>query len=595
MDDAPPVRVEKKISRAEGWRRRGPLLPALIFSIVVTQIPFLFTLYYSTQSWNLVRPGSRHFNGFDNYIEVFKDSQFREVVVNTVIMIVGTVIVSVILGLALALLLDRAFLGRGIVRTLLITPFLITPVAGALLWKTTMFDPVFGIVNFVLQPFGVGQVDWVSKFPLAAVMINLIWQWTPFMMLLILAGLQSMPRDILEAARVDGAKPFAMFRELTLPHLRRFIELGAVLGAIYLVNTFDAVYMMTSGGPRRGQFEPAVLHLPARVPRLRRRSSCGDGCRDSDRDHHRVDTCAPIDLQELHRQRGGGVMTAVETTSVTTDKPVVKKKKSSKFSPWSVVAWIAALGFFFPVFWMVLTAFKTEADAYTDPPKLFFTPTLEQFRAVLDSGLGTTLANSAFATGMSTILVLLLGVPAAFALSLRPVKKTQDVLFFFISTKMLPVVAAIVPLYVIVNDIGLLDNIWALVILYTSMNLPIAVWMMRSFFLEVPGELLEAASMDGASLWTSVREVILPLISPGIAATALICVIFSWNEFFFAVNLTAVQAQTIPVFLVGFITGEGLYWARLSAAATMAALPVILAGWFAQNKLVRGLSFGAIK
>lgn len=223
-------------------------MPALIFSIVVTQIPFLFTLYYSTQSWNLVRPGSRHFNGFDNYIEVFKDSQFREVAVNTVIMIVGTVIVSVILGLALALLLDRAFLGRGIVRTLLITPFLITPVAGALLWKTTMFDPVFGIVNFVLQPFGVGQVDWVSKFPLAAVMINLIWQWTPFMMLLILAGLQSMP-DILEAARVDGAKPFAMFRELTLPHLRRFIELGAVLGAIYLVNTFDAVYMMTSGGP----------------------------------------------------------------------------------------------------------------------------------------------------------------------------------------------------------------------------------------------------------------------------------------------------------------------------------------------------------
>lgn len=249
VDDAPPVRVEKKISRAEGWRRRGPLLPVLIFSIVVTQIPFLFTLYYSTQSWNLVRPGSRHFNGFDNYIEVFKDSQFREVAVNTVIMIVGTVIVSVILGLALALLLDRAFLGRGIVRTLLITPFLITPVAGALLWKTTMFDPVFGIVNFVLQPFGVGQVDWVSKFPLAAVMINLIWQWTPFMMLLILAGLQSMPRDILEAARVDGAKPFAMFRELTLPHLRRFIELGAVLGAIYLVNTFDAVYMMTSGGP----------------------------------------------------------------------------------------------------------------------------------------------------------------------------------------------------------------------------------------------------------------------------------------------------------------------------------------------------------
>ncbi|MFV9452209.1 carbohydrate ABC transporter permease [Rhodococcus sp. NM-2] len=245
------VRAHQKpsVSRAEGWRRRGPLLPALIFMIVITQVPFLFTLYYSTQSWNLVRPGSREFNGLNNYIDVFQDAQFRTVAVNTVIMIVGTVIISVILGLLLALLLDRAFLGRGIVRTLLITPFLVTPVAAALVWKTSMFDPVFGIINFVLSPFGVGQIDWVSRFPMAAVMTDLIWQWTPFMMLLILAGLQSMPRDILEAGRVDGAHAFQLFREITLPHLRRFIELGAVLGAIYLVNTFDAVYMMTQGGP----------------------------------------------------------------------------------------------------------------------------------------------------------------------------------------------------------------------------------------------------------------------------------------------------------------------------------------------------------
>ncbi|MGW0027467.1 carbohydrate ABC transporter permease [Rhodococcus sp. NPDC003383] len=240
---------EERVSRAEGWRRRGPLLPALIFTIVVTQVPFLFTLYYSTQSWNLVSPGSRRFVGLQNYVDVFQDSQFWQVAINTVVLIVGTVLVSVILGLMLALLLDRAFLGRGIARTLLITPFLVTPVAAALVWKTAMFDPVFGIVNFVLSPFGVGEVDWISRFPLPAVMIALIWQWTPFMMLLILAGLQSMPRDILEAGRVDGAGAFALFRELTLPHLRRFIELGTVLGAIYLVNTFDAIYMMTQGGP----------------------------------------------------------------------------------------------------------------------------------------------------------------------------------------------------------------------------------------------------------------------------------------------------------------------------------------------------------
>ena len=287
--------------------------------------------------------------------------------------------------------------------------------------------------------------------------------------------------------------------------------------------------------------------------------------------------------------------TTTERVSQTTDTAPVRKKKTTKFSPWGVVAWLVGLGFFFPVFWMVLTSFKAESDAATNPPKLFFVPTLDQYAAVFSQGIGPAMLNSVFATAMSTILVLLLGVPAAFALSLRPVRKTSDALFFFMSTKMLPVVAAILPLYVIVSNLGLLDNIWALVVLYTSMNLPIAVWMMRSFFLEVPGELLEAASLDGASLWRSVREVILPLVSPGIAATALICVIFAWNEFFLAVNLTAVNAQTMPVYLVGFIAGEGQYWAVLSAAATMAALPVILCGWFAQNKLVCGLSFGAIK
>jgi sorbitol/mannitol transport system permease protein len=287
--------------------------------------------------------------------------------------------------------------------------------------------------------------------------------------------------------------------------------------------------------------------------------------------------------------------TTAEKATATSDAVPVRKKKSKKFSPWAVVAWLVGLGFFFPVFWMVLTSFKQESDAATNPPKLFFVPTLDQYSAVFEQGIGPAMLNSVFATAMSTILVLLLGVPAAFALSLRPVRKTSDALFFFMSTKMLPVVAAILPLYVIVSNLGLLDNIWALVVLYTSMNLPIAIWMMRSFFLEVPGELLEAASLDGASLWRSVREVILPLVSPGIAATALICVIFAWNEFFLAVNLTAVNAQTMPVYLVGFIAGEGQYWAVLSAAATMAALPVILCGWFAQNKLVRGLSFGAIK
>jgi sorbitol/mannitol transport system permease protein len=276
-------------------------------------------------------------------------------------------------------------------------------------------------------------------------------------------------------------------------------------------------------------------------------------------------------------------------------RQVARKKRHKNSITWGIVGWVVGIVFFFPVLWMVITSFKTEAQAYTNTPTVIFSPTLSQFKTVFSSGLWPYVANSAFATILSTILVLVLATPCAFALSLRPVRKTRDVLFFFISTKMLPVVAAIIPIYIAARDLHMLDNIFTLVILYTAMNLPIAVWMMRSFLLEVPGELLEAAEMDGAPLRRTVTEVILPVVAPGLAATALICCIFAWNEFFFAVNITAARAATVPVFLVGFISSEGLYFAQLAAAATIATLPVVLAGWVAQRYLVRGLSFGAIK
>jgi sorbitol/mannitol transport system permease protein len=259
------------------------------------------------------------------------------------------------------------------------------------------------------------------------------------------------------------------------------------------------------------------------------------------------------------------------------------------------LGWIVALGMFFPVLWMVLTAFKHERDAFTSPHKFVFEPTLEQFDAVLSGGLNAALANSVWVTVASTLLVIGLGLPAAYALSVRPIEKWQDALFFFLSTRMLPVVGAIVPIYIIARDINMLDNVWTLVVLYTAMNLPIAVWMLRSFMSEVPTEVLEASRVDGASLWQEATRVLFPMIAPGIAATGLICVIFAWNEFFLAVTLTAVRAQTVPVYLVGFITSEGAFWARLSAAATLAAIPVLLAGWIAQRYLIRGLTLGAIK
>ena len=259
------------------------------------------------------------------------------------------------------------------------------------------------------------------------------------------------------------------------------------------------------------------------------------------------------------------------------------------------LAWFAAFIFFAPVLWMLMTSFKQEADAASSPPTFFFTPTLEQYANVFTAEAGGYFLNSVIATVASTALVLVLAVPAAYALSIRPIKRTQDALFFFISTKMLPIVAVIMPIYVIAGNLRMLDNILTLIILYTAMNLPIAVWMMRSFFLEVPAEVLEAASMDGASLMLTMRRVLIPMVAPGLAATALICVIFAWNEFFFALNLTAANAATAPIYLMSTMTSEGLFLAQLSAASVVASLPVVLAGWFAQKQLVRGLSMGAVK
>ncbi|HYZ79694.1 MAG TPA: sugar ABC transporter permease [Solirubrobacteraceae bacterium] len=243
-----PSGIEAR-ARREAWTRRLPLLPAIVLMIIVTQIPFLLTLFYSLFSWNLAKPGSPHWVGLQNYSSVFTDPVFFSALLHTIEITFGSVIIATVLGLGLAMLLDRKFFGRGVVRTLLISPFLIMPTAAALLWKTTMLDPVFGIVNWVIGWFGFAPVAFVSSHPLGSVIATVVWQWTPFEMLILLAGLQSQPRDVLEAARVDGASPLATFREITLPHLRSYLELGVLLGAIYLVNTFDAIYMITQGGP----------------------------------------------------------------------------------------------------------------------------------------------------------------------------------------------------------------------------------------------------------------------------------------------------------------------------------------------------------
>jgi polyol transport system permease protein len=260
------VRVDSaaSVSRRESWTRRLPLLPAFVYVFLVTQIPFVLTIYYSFFSWNLLKPGSFRFSGLDNYSTLLTDESVRTAVLNTVVLTVFVIGISVVLGLGVALILNSEVFGKGLMRTLMIAPFLIMPTAGALIWKHTLLNPLYGLLPYLLTPIGLGRVDWIGRFPMVTVIGVEVWRWTPFMMLIILAGLQSQNPEILEAARVDGANALQAFRRITLPLVRPFIELGALLGSLFVVQTYDSIYMLTYGGPGEDTTNvPFLLYLVA--------------------------------------------------------------------------------------------------------------------------------------------------------------------------------------------------------------------------------------------------------------------------------------------------------------------------------------------
>ncbi|WP_022901305.1 carbohydrate ABC transporter permease [Humibacter albus] len=275
------------------------------------------------------------------------------------------------------------------------------------------------------------------------------------------------------------------------------------------------------------------------------------------------------------------------------------RKQRRRNSLLALLAWVIGLIFVAPIVWMVLTSLHSEANAATNPPSLFAPLTLQSYANFFGSASGASpwppLINSAIISVLATLVVLVLSIPAAYSLSIRPVRKWSDAMFFFLTTKMLPMVAGLLPIYLIAKALGMLDTLGLMIILYSAMNLPIAIWMMRSFLAEIPVELVEAASVDGASLLLTFRRIILPLASPGIVATSLICFIFSWNELLFANVLTSTSSYTAPVFLTSFVTSEGLFLSKVCAASIVISLPVLIAGFAAQDKLVQGLSLGAVK
>lgn len=260
----------------------------------------------------------------------------------------------------------------------------------------------------------------------------------------------------------------------------------------------------------------------------------------------------------------------------------------------TVLTYLLAAAFLFPLVWMFLAAFKTEAQAFAAPPVFSFTPIFDNFERALPGYL-PALKNSLIAAIGSTILAFILGLPAAFALAVYPTRRAQGVLTWMLSTKFMPAVGVIVPLFLLFRNLQLLDTLPGLILMYTTMNLPLVVWMMHSYMTEIPFAIYEAAKVDGATVGQEFFRIALPLSTPGMAATALLCLIFAWNEVFFALNLTSSNAAPLSVFIGSFKTSMGLFWAQLSAAAVLTVLPVLIFGWVAQRQLVRGLSFGAVK
>lgn len=295
------------------------------------------------------------------------------------------------------------------------------------------------------------------------------------------------------------------------------------------------------------------------------------------------------------------------------------------------ITYLIAFVMFFPILWTLLTSFKTEREAFNFPPALipipavqadageapddaegeeaattteeeaegysiFFEATLENYRrAIFDADFAKPLINTLWITTASTFLALLLGIPAAYGLAFKPDERSNFTLLWLISTRMLPPAGVIVPLFLLARDLSLLDTRLGMIIIYTGMNVPLVIWMMRSFLLDIPYEILEAGRMDGVSLLQEFRYVVLPLVAPGLFATALLCMIFAWNEFFFAFNIAKSQAEPLTVYISSFKTGRGQFIALMSAASTLAVLPVVIAGWIAQRQLVTGLTMGAVK
>src|SRR6267143_1841011 len=504
--------------------------PSVIALFLWMIVPLLMTIYFSFIRFSLLNPDISGFAGIENYQFLTEDESFWPAIINTVILMGAVLIITTVLGTLLAVLYDRQFFGKNVATLLVIAPFFIMPTVSALIWKNLIMHPVYGLLAFVLQKFGLHAIDWFGEYPLVSVIIIIAWEWLPFAFLILYTSLKSLDSEQKEAAAIDGASPIQLFFYIIVPHLKRATGVVVMIETIFLLSIFAEIYTTTSGGPGHATTNLAYLVY----------SLC------------------------LHQFIFG------------------------------IIGWVVAVIIFFPIFWMAITAFKTEQGAYS--PDLIFVPTLDSFKEVFSrSNYLGFMMNSIYISLGSTLVCFLFAIPAAYKMSFFPTPKTQSTLLWMLSTKMMPAVGVLVPIYFLFRTFGLLDTVVGLIIIYTLMNLPIAVWMSYTYFCEIPAAILEAGRIDGATLWQEIWHLLRPMTLPGLSSTGLILIIFAWNEAFWSINLTSANAAPLTAFIASYSSPEGLFWAKLSAASLLAVAPIMVLGWLTQKQLVQGLTFGAVK
>ena len=550
--------------------QHGMVAPLVALFVGVVGFPLAYAFYLSITDYRLTSHGTPKLVGAHNYVATFGDAEFWHAFGTTALYVCVAVGLELVVGLAIALALQKQRWARDLTRSMLLAPMFITPIAVGLIFRFLLNDQL-GAIPHMLRALGVDYDFFGPGRALFTLALIDVWQWTPFMVLLLLAGLQSIPREPLEAARVDGASGWYVLRRVTLPLLAPVLVVAILLRCLDAMKVFEYVFATTRGGPGHRDGDAAVLRLPDRDSVLPARFGVVDGVRGpaagADNHRHRV----PADGEGESIVRGSIALAVCRVA----------------------LLWAAGITVLFPVVWIALASVKTP-EQLSDPFLLSFTPTLDSWRNVLTSGILAAAGRSAIVAIVTVGISVVVGSMGAYAIARYRAGGTAT-RFGMLAAQVLPPAVLVFPFLTMAYALRLNDTLIPVIFAHLSFVLPVVTWFLIGFFEAVPRSLEEQAQVDGFTRFAAFRLVVLPQVLPGIGAAAIFGFTLSWNDLFYGLILAPGKAAILPVAIAGFNTFRGVQIGSMSAAILIAVVPVVIASFFIQRRLVQGISGGAVK